>query len=317
MTFAPPPGTTPVSTKAPGGYFGGGYAPPAKTGPPSTGPVPPLGTAQMSARSIIMNFLNQYGLGSLANWAWSRYLALGGGDDAINEIQFELPDQQAFKTRFPAYAALAKAGHVMSPADMISLENSYSQALHSAGLPNGFYDSPNDFAAFMLNNVSPSEVAQRAQLAASLVLGDPEAAKQAAEFGIPSSHQVAWILDPTRALPIIQNTVLAAQDAATAAETGFGQLTRQQALTLGTAGVSVSQARQGFNQLGTEAGLMNGTTAEGTGISQQDQVDATFLGNAQAQLRIQNRQAQRLADYRGGAGFGVTQKGTTGLGEQQ
>lgn len=270
-----------------------------------------------SAKEIVSNFLAQYGLQSLGTWAWAQYIYLGGGQEALNQIQLELPKTKEFNARFPAYAKLAKEGHVMSPADMISLENSYAQALHGAGLPSGFYDQPADFAQFMLNNVSPSEVAQRAQLAAQLVTGDPEALRQAQEFGIPAGHQIAYILDPTRALPLIQNTVLAAQDAAAGVTTGWGQLSRSQALALAQQGVSTDQARQGFSQLATQAGLFQGTVAEGSSISAAEQVGAEFQGSAFAQLRIQNRQAQRLADYKGGAGFAPAQQGVSGLGERQ
>lgn len=270
-----------------------------------------------SAKDIVTNFLSQYGLQNLATWAWGLYNFLGGGQQALDTIQLELPKTKEFNARFPAYAKLAKEGHVLSPGDMIALEQSYAQALHGAGLPAGFYDHPNDFAAFMLNDVSPSEVAQRAQLAASLVLGDPEAQRQADEFGFGTGHQIAWALDPTRALPLIQQQVLAAQDAAAAHETGFGQLSRAQAIGLGQQGVSVDQARQGFSQLASEAGLFQGTLGEGSSIGADEQIGAAFRGNAFAQLRIQNRQAQRRADFAGSGGFAPQNGGVAGLGQQQ
>lgn len=323
MTYTGPAPTGPrtppggIPTNPPRSPWEGPPPPPAPPAGGNGGAPAPVGTAQRSAQAIIMGFLNQYGLGSLAAWAWKQYLALGGGPDAITQIQFELPDQPAFKARFPAYAKLAKEGHALSPGDMIALEQSYAQALHGAGLPAGFYDHPNDFAAFMLNDVSPSEVAQRAQLAASLVLGDPEARRQADEFGFGTGHQIAWALDPTRALPLIQQQVLAAQDAAAAKTTGFGQLTREQAVGLGQQGVSVDQARQGFSQLATQAGLFQGTLGEGSSIGADEQIGAAFRGNAHAQLRIQLRQQQRRADFAGSGGFAPQTGGVAGLGQQQ
>lgn len=271
--------------------------------------------ADKSANGIIQGFLQQYGLQDLASWAWHQYLALGGGPDAINQIQFELPQQHAFQVRFPAYQALAKAGHAMSPGDMIALENSYSQALHGAGLPTGFYDHPNDFAQFMINQVSPSEVAQRAQAAAALVYGDPEALRQAREFGLTSGHQIAWILDPKRALPLINQTILAAQDAAAAVTTGYGQITKSQALALAQSGISSDQAKTGFNQLGMQSGLFAATASENGDISAKDQLAAVFSGNAIAQKRIADRANARTADYKGSGGFSPTQSGVTGLGQ--
>src|SRR5690242_2259330 len=131
-----------IQTRAPGTPVANPphYTPP-KPAPPPAAPYGGLTQAaanyvrsvmsgQNSARLIIMNFLNQYGLGSLAGWAWTQYIALGGGSDAINQIEFELPNTPQFQARFPAYKKLAAEGHVMSPADMIALEKSYAQALH-------------------------------------------------------------------------------------------------------------------------------------------------------------------------------------------
>lgn len=273
--------------------------------------------SNQSGKAILLNFLNQYGLGGLADWAWSRYLELGGGNDAMQVIQFELPQQKAFQARFPAYQKLAKEGHVMSAADMLSLENSYRQVLHAAGLPQGFYDQPADFAKFMLDGVSPSELSQRAQLAAQFVSGDPEALALGKEFGIPTGHQIAYIIDPGRALPLITNQINAAQDAAAAQETGFRGLRRDQAMQLAQLGVTSDAARTQFADLAKQAGLFAGTTAEGSNITEQEQFGAAFLGNANAALRIANRQAERRAAFQGAGGFNAGNAGVSGLGTQQ
>ena len=169
----------------------------------------------------------------------------------------------------------------------------------------------------MIDNVSPSELAQRAQLAATVALqDDPQVRAQLSQLGVSTGHQIAWILDPNRALPLIQNTVLAAQDAAAGVQAGFGQLTRGQAMSLAQQGVTADQARSTFSQLGQEAGLFQGQAGEGSDISQQEQLNAAFQGNAQAQLRIQKRAAERTAGFKGGAGFNPSQTGVTGLGSQ-
>lgn len=275
-----------------------------------------IAPADQSARDIIMGFLDQYGLGGLATWAWNRYLELGGGTDAVSQIQFELPQQHAFQARFPAYAQLAKEGHAMTPGAMLALEDSYRAALHGAGLPEGFYDQPSDFAQFMLHSVSPSEIAQRAQLAATAMLtDDPAVSKELGLMGVPAGHQIAWILDPGRALPLVQNVVLAAQDAAAGVTTGYGQITRAQALTLAQQGVSADAARSGFTALGVQSGLFAGTTAEGTDISQGEQIAAQFGGNVGAQKRIQARQSARVGEFKGSAGFNPSTTGVEGLGQ--
>ena len=66
------------------------------------------------AKQTVIEFLNQYGLGSLANWAWGVYTGAGGGSTGISAITNELPTTSQFKARFPAYEQLAKEGRAMS-----------------------------------------------------------------------------------------------------------------------------------------------------------------------------------------------------------
>ena len=327
MTLAPPTGPTapPGGSKSPVQHPYSGS--PAPTGPATWAGLTEAqwqqiqiqqNPAMASAHAIIESFLDQFGLGSLATWAWERYLKLGGGPDAINQIQLEVVKTPEFNARFPAYATLAKRGQALSPAQMISLEQSYAAALHGAGIPSSFYDSPQDYAKFMIDNVSPSEVAQRAQIAAQEVLTAPPDARAQLQrlYGLSTGALIANALDPAKALPIITQQWQAAQNAAIAQGTGFGQLTRGQAEDLANEGVSPAQALSSFSKLASEQQLMAGTTEEGTNISQSTQLAAEFQGNAQAQQRIAQRQAQRIAAYQGGAGFNAGQTGITGLGVQ-
>src|SRR5689334_21216975 len=68
---------------------------PHKPGATTTNPIP------ASAMAILGPLLAQFGLQSLLQWAWTRYKQLGGGQDAVNIINFELPQQEAFRERFP------------------------------------------------------------------------------------------------------------------------------------------------------------------------------------------------------------------------
>ena len=270
-----------------------------------------------SARAIVNNFLQQFGLGSLGQWAWSRYQQLGGGQTALDQISVEMVDQPAFKIRFPAYEPLAKAGHAMSPAEMISYENTARQIFHNAGVPQGFYDTPKELATFMVNNVSTSELQSRVQLATDAAINSPPDVRDQLEqlYGIPATGSLtAYFLNPTKALPVIQQQFTASQIAADASRTGVGQLTAGQASHLAQLGVSDSQAQQAFGTLGTQQGLFEAQVQGESQIDLATQLGATFDNSAAAQLRIRQRQEARLADFQGDSGFNPSQQGIGALG---
>lgn len=269
-----------------------------------------------SAHAIVTNFLAQFGLGSLANWAWQRYAQLGGGPNALNQISVEMVEQPQFQKRFPAYKILAERGEAMSPAEMINYEQTARQIFHAAGIPNGFYDQPDDLAKFMVNDVSASELQQRVQLASSAALTAPPDVRQqlASLYGLDQGHLTAYFLDPKKAEPLLQQTFTAAQIGAQSTRTGFGQLTADQATHLAQIGVSDQTAAQGFGQLGQEAGLFEQQVTGESAIDQGTQLAAEFDNSAAAQLRIRRRQESRLADFQGNAGERLGQAGVVGLG---
>ncbi len=69
----------------------------------------------MSAKAVLEQALGMYGLSSLAEWAWSRYLETGSTD----LVFLELRQQSAYKARFPAMAALAARGQAISEASYV------------------------------------------------------------------------------------------------------------------------------------------------------------------------------------------------------
>lgn len=269
-----------------------------------------------SAHAIVTNFLAQYGLSSLANWAWSRYAQLGGGSNALQQISVEMTQQPAFNKRFPAYKTLAERGEAMSPAEMINYEQTAKQIFHSAGLPTSFYDTPDELANFMVNNVSASELQSRVQLAQSAALTAPQDVKDQLQalYGIGQGGLTAYFINPTKALPVLQQQFQAAQIGADATRTGVGQLTTAQATHLAQIGVTDAQAQQGFGQLGQQAGLFQQqVTGEGQ-IDLGTQIAAEFDNSAAAQLRIKRREESRVADFQGNAGENVGSQGVGGLG---
>lgn len=270
---------------------------------------------ETSAKKIIDDFLATYGLQGLGDWAWKQYKHYGGGEPAMQQIRVEMYERPEFKARFPAYEQLAKQGKAMSVDAMMAYEQQARAVMHDAGLPPSFYDSPDDFAKFMVNDVSPQELQSRVQLAERAALSAPQATRdELARFGIDAGQLTAYWLDPNRARPILEQTYTAAEIGGRARMTGFGQVEKDTLLNLAQQGVSAEQAQEGFGQLAEQKGLFEQQEQGEAEIDKVTQIGAVFSNDAAAKQRIKRRQEARQAGFSGSSGFGVGQKGVTGLG---
>ena len=211
---------------------------------------------------------------------------------------------------------LAAEGEAMSPAEMVSYEETAKQVFHAAGIPEGFYDTPDELAQFMVNHVSTSELQSRVQLAQSAALtAPPDVTAQLKQlYGLNQGALTAYFINPTKALPLLQQQFTAAQIAAEGTRTGVGQLSLTQATTLAQQGVTDSQAAQGFGTLAQQQGLFQAQAKGEAPIDLNTQIAAQFDNSAAAQLRIRRAQESRLADFQGNAGENVTSQGVGGLG---
>lgn len=284
----------------------------------SGGLTPPAGdAAQQDAKAFIQDQLDQYGLGSMADWAWKE-IQQGRTN---NEILADLRQTPEFQQAFPEIAARQKAGlPPVSPGEIVSYRNSAQQMMRAAGLPPGFWDSPTDFASLIAKNVSLNELSQRVQLAQQAANEVPQEVRDilATKYGLDQGHLAAVFLDPDRAEPVLLRDFHAAQIGAAASRTGFGQTTMGQNERLADLGVSEAQAQQGFSALAQSKELMGSLPGENTtGISADEQLAAAFGGDAGAQQEIERRRQQRIAAFAGGGQFATSNQGFTGIGAAQ
>lgn len=208
----------------------------------------PLDPATASARDIIREQLRQWGLTELAA-DLDRLIREGLGADAV---AIQLRETEAYKRRFAANAAREQAGlPVLSPAEYLAAEDSYRQVLRSYGLPASFYDQPEDFHDFLKRDVSPEEVNARAAAAQQTWLTTDAAVRDAWRdfYGLTDGAAIASILDPDRALPIVQRMVTAAQLGSLATRNGLAA-DRTRFETYADLGVTSEQAAQGFADIG-------------------------------------------------------------------
>ena len=225
-------------------------------------------------------------------------------------IDFKIRETPEFKLRFPANEARKKAGlPVLSLDEYIAAENAYQSVFREAGFAKGFYDSKEDFTRFLENDISPSELKQRVDIASmSVDNADPYYVDSLQRlYGIPKADMVAYALDPERAMPFINRQVQAAQFGGEAARQGL-QIDRSMAETYtGQLGVTQAQARQGFEQIAgvlPVAQKLSQITAgaQPVGVSELTSVAFGGAGSAEYKQRLQSLAEQEQSRFAGQAG---------------
>lgn len=260
--------------------------------------------AQQSAFDIMKNLLDQYNLGSLTTVL--QGIIQSGITDA-SQIQLQLQNTQEWKTRFAGNEMLRQAGlPVLSVDQYLSVEQSYSQIMKNYGLPTGFYDDPSDFAKFIGSSVSPNELQQRAGIYADFVRrSDPAINQQLLSMGMTQGDLIAYAMDPTRAMPLIQQKYQTALVGAAAIRSGVTGVDNSQIQHLTDLGVSEGQAIQGFGQIAGEApGVQRLGNIYGENITTGDLVNETFAGDGNVAAKKKRLASQERAAFSGSSGVG-------------
>jgi len=266
--------------------------------------------ADRDAYLAVNALFKTYGLQSLAGKIYD-YVKNGYSSDTISIM---LQDTDEYKARFAGNQARIKAGlPVLSPAEYLATEASYQQIMKSAGLPESFYDQPSDFATWIGNNVSPSEIQSRVDLATqATTLASPAFRQALNQMGIDDANLTAYYLDPTKALPLLQKQAATAQIGAEALKQGLA-FDQSYAEQLATEGVSQSAAAQGYAQVAGELGTMQSLGGMyGQGWTQRESEQADLEGSAAATAK----KAGLLSQERGAFGAG-TGTGRAGLSQSQ
>jgi len=270
-------------------------------------------------RDDLIDFLNEYGLGSLITTV----------DKAVedNPDQFKGPyaEQAVFrsvrntpeyKTRFKGLGLRTAAGlPPISEADYIRIEDDFRQVLRTNGMPKGFYDTQEDFAKFIGSDVRGDELNNRIQGGLRAVTESEPGTRDELKrlYGLQDNDIAAFFLDPER---FKQTEVIrkaeAARRAATAREQGF-TIGAEQAEELVSRGVSQAEAQEGFGALAQQAGLFQPQMAGEDVIGQEEQIAAAFGTSAAAAQRVATRRRRRQAEFEAGGGIVAGQTGVAGL----
>lgn len=266
--------------------------------------------ANRDAFMALESVFKQYGLESLAGNIYN-YVKNGYSSDTISIL---LQDTKEYKQRFAANEARLKAGlPVLSPADYINTENSYRQLLRQSGLPEGFYDSNDDFTEWLSKDVSPTEVQSRVDLATqATLLANPYYKKALNQIGIGDGELSAYFLDADRALPLLQKNAATAAVGAAALQQGLA-FNQSYAEQLALSGVTASQAQQGYSQVANELDSMSELgKLYGQTWTQSESEQSVFGTNADATAKkagLINREKGQFSGSSGGARSGLAQSG--------
>lgn len=271
-------------------------------------------TAATSATAYITSLLKQFHLESLTSWAKAQ-LAKGYGDDYVLQ---QMREQQAWKDRFGAIIDRENDGlPALSPADVINFETAVTSAMVRAGMPKGFYDNPDDFRQLMKDGRSADEVVSLVQDSFVKVQQAPASVRGwfRDTYGPDGDSALAsYILDPGRALPLLETQIAAAGIGGAGRQAGIGT-GRGLAEELARQGVSMDQATQTFGQLAQSKGLFNEGVDEHQNLSVDvEGVQAAFGVDANARAAVSKRSADRTAAFAGAGGAQSGQKGASGLG---
>jgi hypothetical protein len=160
----PPPPPAPSPPYQVGPYSGVVNPNTAAAGGTTGGTASPTGTKdQKDAYADLVNILGDYGLASLAPWAWNEILQ--GASET--QVLLDMRDTPEFKTAFPEIELRKQAGlPAISPGEIVNYRNLATQYMRAAGLPAGFWDSNSDFTNLIASDVSLNELQQRIGLAA-------------------------------------------------------------------------------------------------------------------------------------------------------
>jgi hypothetical protein len=273
------------------------------------------GSSQQSAYDIIAQTLAGYGLTELSGFVNDLVFK----ENILNEniIYGRIKETPEYARRFAGNEARRKAGfNVLSEEAYIGQENTYRQLLRTAGLPAGFYDSNEDFTAFIAGDVSPSELNTRINDGYNAVKNsDPQViAEMQRLYGVDDSQLAAYFLDPVKATPILLRQAQASQISAQATKQAGTEISAQQAEQLAIEGVTTQQAQAGFATIGQAQELFNPLAGEQDGLmTQEEQIGAVFSTDAAAAQRLRKRQAERTAAFQGGGSFAGQGQGQTAL----
>lgn len=211
-----------------------------------------------------------------------------------------------------------KAGmSYLNEGEIIALEDTYRQIYTAAGIPKRFYDQE-DLNKLIINDVSPSEVAERVSLAEQAVNNtDKSYVRSFREFyGIDKKHLIGYMLNREKGVEVLRQQVEAAKIGSEARTTGMDNVGRKFAEKLVDKDISRQEARQAFATVADQEGdWKNLASMSGEKISERGLIKDELGLDKKGQV---GRKKKRLASQErarfGGTGAGTGAMGSSSVG---
>lgn len=273
----------------------------------------------MAARDEALAILREYGLESLITQIDQAIIDEPTdfvGPYAREAVWRSVRGTEQYKARFRGLELRNKNNYKpINEDEYIQIEKEFDQVLRSNGMPKGFYDSQDDFANFIGNDVRADELNTRISQGYRAVMETEPGTKEELKrlYALNDSDIAAFLIDPTR----FQQTEAvkkaeAARRANAAREAGL-QIQATQAEELVNRGITQQTAQRGFQELGATQELFGAQQRGEEQIGIEEQIAGTFQTNAAAAQRIATRRRRRQAEFEGGGGLAESQQGITGL----
>lgn len=265
------------------------------------------------AAQALVDMFKTYGLEGLADEVikWVKNGVTG------SELLFKVRQSDRYKKRFPGMAALDKQGYnAISEAQYLELEDNYHRALQTAGLPAGFYDSPQDFVRYMANGLDYTELYDRAVAAVDLANQSSPVERNMLRqlYGVGNGEIAAHFLDPDRAKPLLEKQLQVVEIAAAAKRSGVGgEFEKNRFERLQEAGITADQAAAGYSQIAQSLQNLSDLAdiyGENYGIEEAE--NDIFMGNEGAMATRRRLADRESAAFSGRSGFVATEDTSKG-----
>lgn len=250
--------------------------------------------------------------GSLTNtirdWVWQ--------DKSNDYILMEFRKTDAYNRRFTGMADLVGRGQFMNEAEYIAQERAYRNTMQQWDLPEGFYDSYDDFGRFIANGVSVKELDDRIQTAKAILNEDsPDEYKSALQrlYGVAEGDMLAYVIDGDKAQSLIEKRLKKVTFAGAASMGDFNLSDAELDPYVGTLGqdwnVVDAEKRAGLEKTMKELGTVADNQARLAGIDRDedfkrsDILDSEILADQDKKLASQRRAQRERNRFAGSSAF--------------
>lgn len=278
------------------------------------GEIPPPPKSELSdsdkdAYALLKEVFTSYGLEELIP-AIERLMSNNVGPNQASLMLKTNPEYNAaYLKRFAGNEARRKAGlNVLSEAEYLDLENSYSQTLKAYGL-NNYFGATTDLkrsgmANIIGNDISATEFKDRVDTVVTRVSSaDPKIKETLRSFyDIKDEDLTAYFLNPTDNLVKLKEKVTAAEIGAAAASQNLA-FSRASAEDLAKFGITRAQAVEGYSTIGEIMPTANKlSNIYGDSYSQGTAEEEIFKGTASAKRKRQQLAEKEIGSFSGTSG---------------